>query len=541
MKQILAIFRKDARRFWPEILICCALLGALLLVYPDTWRSTASPAHVGALRFFGGEGPMAVLASCLVVLIPIAWLVLIARLVHCERLVGDNQFWLTRPYHWPRLFLAKLLFLAAFVYAPFFLMQCVLLREGGFHPAHYLGALLFNLLALTAVFLLPLLALSSLTTGFGRLMLVLLGVALVAAAAAVAGSVIPSNVITGVPDLISSQIGVSLLFCGTLAVALVLYARRRPKPGWLILIALTLILCSTAFFDPDRPLVGRYFPELTAGSAPPVAFAYGARDLIQPRASLTDDKRGVDLALPMIESGVQDGYAAIPQALRVTMTDARGVTWESPWQGYPGANFLPGRTITFMEFRMPRSTYDRMKASPMTLRLSVAVTAARKATESVIPLPADSDFVVPEIGVCKPTRWLLDPDDIKGIACRSAMNEPQLTYISAPWTSGGCKTAAPDSQPVTSGGWAGELDPGPAELGITSVWDANVNIPIPAAIPGRYGVSVNSPAEWSLCVGTPLRFTQYRTASRVREEVTLPNFRLPELAIGDRFLLIRPH
>jgi hypothetical protein len=178
VRQIVAIFAKDARRFWLEIMVCVALLVALVLVYPSTWRVAAFPDGIGRIRFFGGEGPTGILAGFLVILIPIAWLVLIARVIHCERLVGDTQFWLTRPYDWRKLLGSKLLYLAAFLYAPFLVAQCVLLREGGFHPLHYLGGLLFNLLLLTAVGVLPFAALATITTGFGRLMLVLLGVAL---------------------------------------------------------------------------------------------------------------------------------------------------------------------------------------------------------------------------------------------------------------------------------------------------------------------------------------------------------------------------
>ncbi len=37
MKQILHIFAKDSRHFWPEILISMALVGALVWIYPSTW------------------------------------------------------------------------------------------------------------------------------------------------------------------------------------------------------------------------------------------------------------------------------------------------------------------------------------------------------------------------------------------------------------------------------------------------------------------------------------------------------------------------
>src|SRR6185437_5975733 len=162
MRQVLAIFTKDARRFWPEILVSFVLLVALVRVYPMQWTEPGLIHRATGL--FGISGaPSGVLAACLVVLVPISWWILIARLIHCEKLVGHTQFWITRPYEWPKLVAAKMLFLAVFLYAPFFAAQCLLLHSGGFHPFSYLSGLLLNLVYLTAVVVLPLAALSALT------------------------------------------------------------------------------------------------------------------------------------------------------------------------------------------------------------------------------------------------------------------------------------------------------------------------------------------------------------------------------------------
>jgi len=523
VRQIVAIFAKDARRFWLEILVCVALLIALVVVYPATWSMEGLDVGIGRMRFLGGEGPTGILAVSLVILIPIAWLVLIARGIHCERLVGDTQFWLTRPYDWRKLLGSKLLYLSAFLYAPFFVAQCVLLREGGFHPFHYLGGLLFNLLLLTAVGVLPLVALATITTGFGRLMLVLLGVALVIVAAAVTSSAISSHGTSSVPDILSGNLALAVIFCGSLATIIAMYARRSAKAGWLLLIAITLVMCSTAFFDPDSALVDHYYPEVSPGSATPITFVYGAQGLNQPGAAFTDDKHAVDIAIPIVASGVRDGYVAIPEALKIMMTNQAGKKWESAWQGYTTERLLPGTHATWIHFRMRRSVYEQFKSMPVTLRVSIATTMARKGAESVISLP-DSDFTVPEIGVCQPRHWELNPDEMMGISCRSAMNEPQLTYVSALWTQGGCETgAAVDQSHTVTKGWVGELDPGPAELGITSVWDAQVNLSQPET-----NYSRSEQERWSLCAGAPMRFTQYLPATRLRDDVTISGFHLPE-------------
>lgn len=157
--------------------------------------------------------------------------------------------------------------------------------------------------------------------------------------------------------------------------------------------------------------------------------------------------------------------------------------------------------------------------------------SALKASTSVLALPTE-DFAVPEIGICKPEHWPLSPDQILGITCRSAMNQPQLTFVSFLWKFGKCQSTSADaSKQMSAGAWVGDLDPGPAEFGITSVWKAPVNLLSPS-LTGN-----TTDQTWRLCAGTPITFTQYRPVKRVREDVTISSFRLPELAIGDRIIL----
>jgi hypothetical protein len=43
---------------------------------------------------------VAMMSRGLSVLLAISWVMLVMRAVHAEGLVGDRQFWLTRPYEW---------------------------------------------------------------------------------------------------------------------------------------------------------------------------------------------------------------------------------------------------------------------------------------------------------------------------------------------------------------------------------------------------------------------------------------------------------
>jgi len=97
MNQTLHIFKKDARRLWPEILISLALTAGLVLTVPFKWANLNS-----SQSNYLGPSVAQLLAYFIELLVPVSWWLLIARCIHSERLVGDRQFWITRPYEWPR-------------------------------------------------------------------------------------------------------------------------------------------------------------------------------------------------------------------------------------------------------------------------------------------------------------------------------------------------------------------------------------------------------------------------------------------------------
>ena len=73
-----------------------------------------------------------------------------------------------RPYDWKKLLGAKALFLVAFLYLPLLIAQCLLLFSAGFRPLSFIPGLLFNLLLITGILVLPLMAIASVTATFAR-------------------------------------------------------------------------------------------------------------------------------------------------------------------------------------------------------------------------------------------------------------------------------------------------------------------------------------------------------------------------------------
>jgi hypothetical protein len=531
MKQTLAIFIKDARRFWPEILLSFAILLALVLVYPRTWAEATEPTQSFSMRGLFSHGGVGFFAGCIVVLVPISWWLLIARLVHGERLVGSTQFWLTRPYEWPKFLGAKLLFLATFLYLPFLVAQCVLLAEGGFNPASYLPGLFYNLLLATGALILPLAALSVVTTGFGRMTLVILGVILFIAGVAFLNSLLPAETTGGVSGSLGDTLSFGMLVCGCSAVVVVQYARRKLWMAWLMIAAVAVSLSGLALTDPDQALMGRYYPALATGAPPPAEIVYMPNETHKPVANETQNKNELEIAIPLQATGVTYGQSMTLMAVKAAMQAPNGARWESSWNSLYLEHLLPGTSEATVRFRMRRSVYEQFKAKPASLRLTFAINQARAASTASIPLPL-GEFTVPGFGICTPqTGWFSYPREVTGITCRTAMRYPRLTYVTAHWSEGPCTGGDGNERLMLGTAWAGSFDSDPAEFGITSVWET------PLSLSNSWAGYKGTIQARRLCPGSPVTFTRYELTGHVQMAITIPDFRLPELAAGDMYLL----
>lgn len=532
MKQTLAIFIKDARRFWPEILLSFAVLLALVLVYPRTWADTTEHAQSFSMHGLFTHTGIGFFAGAIVVLVPISCWLLIARLVHGERLVGNTQFWLTRPYEWPKFLVAKVLFLSVFWCLPFFVAQCVLLAEGGFNPTSYLPGLFYNLLLAMGALILPLTALSVVTTGFGRMTLVILGVILFIAGVALLNSLIPSDSTGGVSGPLGDMVSFGTLACGCAAVVVVQYARRRIWVAWLVIAAVAASLSGLALTDPDQALMGRYYPALPTDAPPPAEIVYAPNEMHQPIANDTQDKNELEIAIPLQARGVASGQSVTLMAVKAAMQAPNGARWESPWNSLYLEHLLPGMSEPTVRFRMRRSVYEQFKANPANLRLTFAINQARAASTASIPIPL-GEFAVSGFGICTPqTGWFNYPKEITGITCRTPMRYPRLTYVTAHWSEGPCAGGGENERQMLGTAWVGSFDGAPAEFGITSVWETPLNLSN-----SWTGYNKGTIQARRLCPGSPVTFTRYELTGHAQIAITIPNFRLPELAVGDMYLL----
>src|SRR5271170_7211935 len=157
MNQILNILRKDLRRFWREIAVSMALLGTYSWNDVREWSGERDAAAYGGI---GAIISYQFLSGLVSVLLPMAWSFLIVRVIQGESLVGDRQFWITRPYEWKKLLAAKVFFVVLTINVPLLIAEFFLLAKAGFPPTHYVAGLLWMQLMISLVLILPIAALA---------------------------------------------------------------------------------------------------------------------------------------------------------------------------------------------------------------------------------------------------------------------------------------------------------------------------------------------------------------------------------------------
>lgn len=531
MKQILHIFQKDVRRLWIEILLAVVAAALFAWVTPRRWigESMEVAMHFQLIGNLAG------------LLVPVSWGLLMARLIHGEVLVGDRQFWITRPYEWPKLLAAKALFIALFLYLPFLLMEVVILLEAGFNPFSYVPGLLYRLLLISLVFF-PLIALATVTSNLARMVLTVLGV-LVAFIVVATTFAVRYNGSDGpvrfYPDSLGglASIAAVLLVCG--AVVVLQYARRRVLAARLLLGSTPFLVLLISSICNSNSAMNRVYPAAAPADASVIRMIAFDQDVAARKTtgrwmhsdngafSNVDRKKWAVIQVMLRASGAAAGDRWQLDAFRPTLTPANGVPLELDWQR--GQNVIDDFDdpkiphYRALDFLMRRSDYERLKSSLLTLHLEFAFTQARPAWTQRFPLP-EGRFMLPGFASCA-TMQSQPGGQILSMTCHFPLRPPDLTTITAVETRyPGASAPGPQGNPAESGttsnSW-GDFDTGPAAFGISPIEEMSF------FYNGSYTNYENgAPVQrsWYVWPGTPVTVTQYRLVRRVRTSVTIENF-----------------
>ena len=440
---------------------------------------------------------------------------MITRAVQDENLVGDQQWWVTKPYEWGRLLGAKLLFLAAFIFVPVFVLECVLLVWAGFHPTAVLPALGLHLASLGLVIVLPLLAIGTVTATIARSTLTILGLLVVLVGALVGLSYTTQNGAFGVPD---SGETVVLLFFAVVGAAVVLqFARRLLWRARLMMIAAIVLLLLAVFLPTSSGTVAAAYRPASG----PLHFAYNTGS--QSRVTSSSPGNLVAISVPVTVSGIAPQTGLAIEGAQATIESPDYKRWTTDWQSQYGGVYLVDTDPD-----SSRNVYIRLKRSfargeagkrlTLHLRLAVAQLSAGEAVRAAIP---DHEFAVPGFGICalaqNATGQYSNP-----LNCRSAVREPVQTLVRVQWSDVPCSTRRGDDAWVRGEGWAGSLGAG-NEFGLNPV------VQVGFFLSNNYkkdGDKIGGPR--FLCPGTPITFTPYRVVRRAEYDATFVNFIMPK-------------
>ncbi|MGA2181961.1 MAG: hypothetical protein ABSH47_02950 [Bryobacteraceae bacterium] len=415
MRQALHILRKDSRRFAYEICVLVALTIAF------AWSQIVNDVYTA-----GALSDYLRLAGAV---LPIAWWYVISLLIHEESLIGDRQFWVTRPYSRGRLFAAKALFVVLFMNVPLLLAGFVILAAAGFQPLAYLPNFFWMQLVLVATLILPPLALASLTRTLVQFALTILGT--------LACFIVLTLVIGGVQSSIHQVYqSKGLAWAGGLASSLLLVApallilllqwatRRR----WVAVgagIALFLLLDltqSSLSWRLGTAVQSRMFGERGAEST---TVTLNAGDVTPD--SWAETHEGVALAVGFRVIHIPAGETAAPQIIEMTFEDRSGARWSTGWTHVISSEADvfqkdPAQDRTFNWWQrvvMDRSFYQRARSGPVKIRGSVYVMLnARRG----FGLPENRTTAVPGGGVC--TVWKPRPQFGQFVKCLAPFHPP---------------------------------------------------------------------------------------------------------------------
>ena len=503
MKQILNIFAKDARQRWPEVSASIALLVAFAWTEVRGWTNAGPTAYGLSAFFFSG-----MILQLVVPLVPISWMFLIVRAVHGESLVGDRQFWVTRPYDWRKLLAAKALFVLVFVNLPLLLLDIFLLAKAGFRPTSYFPGLLWMQLLMILLLFLPTFGLATVTAGMGQMLLALLFIALCSIGTDALSNLVPNSSFSAGT---SSWSGLFLI-ATALAVILLQYSTRRTtRSRWLIVgmtAALTLLVVAT----PYRTLIAREYPPSVAS---PLKFALLPR---HPTASrnIAHNRDIVPMHLPLLLTGLSKDSFLQVHGFIVTLTNSQGRHWDSGWQSQRAFLFADQPSEN-LYFNLDTSAFDQLKSSPVKLQVLLAFTRFRDKNQRPFVVP-DGEFSLPELGFCRNKS-----EYVHQIACRVPLRQPRFLLVSSDLSASTCPVSAGETSARPGEIARGSIqnpDSSPAEIGIS-----------PIKLVDLYLFDWNAdglPTNPGICPGTPLILSDPVPISRNRIDL-----QFDDLSIAD--------
>jgi hypothetical protein len=409
MKMIFHILLKDLRRHWPEIVgfvLVCGIWG---------WGES----HPSTMLWVPQRGLLQTLFFGL-------WILITVRLVQGECMVGDREFWPTRPYRWPRLMAAKALALVLCLNLPLLAVEFYLL-----HHAHipFNWALIPLLLILQGVFILiltfPVAVLASITGSIVQWVVTVVGLILaIMTLTWIPWDKLPPGLSGG--EEVSTWIGFGILVPVMLLVLVWQFARHRETPArWLLgLSLLSIPLC--IFLSSTFMVRSIAYPLPKASNPMQLILADDGSGKWEFRRTRTGERWRVDFTV--VDRAFDSDSIIKVDGYRAELSGP-GWHWQSKWvnQTTTMTHAFPGFGVNV---EIPEDIADKVAQGDATAKVEVAFETYRLDRAQAVDTKP-SQFLVPGVGQCewpdgRSERVLIRGSLMNGESCVAPLRLPAV-------------------------------------------------------------------------------------------------------------------
>jgi hypothetical protein len=398
MSLILNLFLKDARRLWPQALAFILLLGIRL----------------GDDPYYGQLDQFSRWRSLLDILKYLALWALVVLLIQQDRLIGDRQYWLTRPMELRHLLAAKILFILSFIFSPLFIGHLAVLTWLGFPLSDSVPILLVKDAIVLAILILPAAALAAITASLAEWSFAAILSAL--AISAIRPQIRLNTVNWGEFAWIHESLTIAIVIVGACLVLAIQYLRHRTRlamvlSGATVLAAIMgfLILPAGSWCFSIQKLLSRQHIDR---SAVQISLDSIPRPLYPPPPgvdwSKTDPCTSL-IRLPIQFEKLPAELGAYPAASQILISAGASGEWRSGWYIPPYSQLRRMQVQPSLMFAVDTAFYKRVKHSPVQVSGFVDLTVVKRNSVR-IEYGMKNRKYVPGAGVCYalPSRVTMD-------------------------------------------------------------------------------------------------------------------------------------
>lgn len=390
MRQILHIFKKDVRRHWPEILASFAFLGLYVKL------TLQSPGRTAILE--GNFSWFWLTAESVAPLMVFFWIFLTVRLVQGEPLVGDRQWWVTKPYEWWKLLAAKELFQLVFIGLPLFVVQLYLLHHAAFPIFPNFLRLLYLQLSLALVVFVPSVALASLTRNLWQAVLAVVLVLVAVGAVSSLLEQVPNYGMSSYVQEFGGEASLALTMASIIGAVGWQFARRRTWAARGLLVAGPLLGALLSAVTPYAKLIEKKYPLPEANVVPARFTPVIPSSPAKKKNNSFYEPSTISLRVPLLVSGIAVGHAVQVDGVRVSVESAGSPKWDSSWESWAEQLWTESRQAD-LTYQMKRKEFEPRKTQLARLHLELALTEYQETEPREVTLQ-EGKFSDPQLGIC---------------------------------------------------------------------------------------------------------------------------------------------